>query len=62
MPKENDFYQNLEPVLSCKDYTVSNEIYQLKKNIEYDMFVTIPVPDNLQNYYKSENYISHTDS
>jgi len=26
------------------------------------MLVTIPVPKNLSNYYKSEDYISHTDS
>lgn len=31
-------------------------------NKEFDMLVTSPVPVNLENYYKSEAYISHTDS
>ena len=62
MNKKIDFYKNLEPFLECKDYTVSGEIYQVKKNTEFDMLVTVPVPKNLGDYYKSENYISHTDS
>ena len=62
MKKKIDFYKNLEPFLECKDYTVSGEIYQVKKNTEFDMLVTVPVPKNLGDYYKSENYISHTDS
>jgi SAM-dependent methyltransferase len=62
MNKKIDFYKNLEPFLECKDYTVSGEVYQVKKNTEFDMLVTVPVPKNLGDYYKSENYISHTDS
>jgi 2-polyprenyl-3-methyl-5-hydroxy-6-metoxy-1,4-benzoquinol methylase len=62
MNEKIDFYKNLEPFLECKDYTVSGEIYQVKKNTEFDMLVTVPVPKNLGDYYKSENYISHTDS
>jgi 2-polyprenyl-3-methyl-5-hydroxy-6-metoxy-1,4-benzoquinol methylase len=62
MTKGKDFYQNLQPFLSCKDYTVSGEIYQVMMNEEYEMLVTYPVPKNLAAYYKSERYISHTDS
>jgi 2-polyprenyl-3-methyl-5-hydroxy-6-metoxy-1,4-benzoquinol methylase len=62
MTKEKDFYQNLQPFLSCKDHTVSGEVYKVMINKEYDMLVTTPVPKNLASYYKSENYISHTDS
>jgi 2-polyprenyl-3-methyl-5-hydroxy-6-metoxy-1,4-benzoquinol methylase len=62
MNKKIDFYKNLQPFLDCKDYTVSGEIYQVKKNTEFDMLVTVPVPKNLGDYYKSEDYISHTDS
>jgi len=62
MNKKIDFYKNLQPFLDCKDYTVSGEVYQLKKNSEFDMLVTVPVPGNLADYYKSEDYISHTDS
>jgi 2-polyprenyl-3-methyl-5-hydroxy-6-metoxy-1,4-benzoquinol methylase len=31
-------------------------------NPAYEMLVTSPVPENLKEYYKSEDYISHTDS
>ena len=62
MSKKIDFYQNLEPYLVCKDYTVSHEEYQVMFNKEFDMLVTIPVPKNISDYYKSEDYISHTDS
>ncbi|WP_148869481.1 class I SAM-dependent methyltransferase [Tenacibaculum adriaticum] len=53
---------NLEPFLNSIDYTVSKEEYQLLFNKEFDMLVTQPVPKNLGDYYKSEDYISHTDS
>jgi 2-polyprenyl-3-methyl-5-hydroxy-6-metoxy-1,4-benzoquinol methylase len=62
MEKEKDFYKNLQPFLSCKDHTVSDEVYQVMINNEYDMLVTSPVPENVADYYKSEDYISHTDS
>ena len=62
MTEEIDLYQNLEPFLNCKDNTVSDEVYQVMVNKEYEMLVTNPVPANLSDYYKSENYISHTDS
>ena len=62
MAKEKNFYQDLQPFLNCKDHTVSNEVYQVMINKKYDMLVTNPVPDNLSDYYKSEDYISHTDS
>jgi len=62
MTEEKDFYQNLQPFLSCKDHTVSGEVYKVMINKEYDMLVTTSVPKNLASYYKSENYISHTDS
>jgi 2-polyprenyl-3-methyl-5-hydroxy-6-metoxy-1,4-benzoquinol methylase len=62
MTKEKDFYQNLQPFLSCKDHIVSGKVYKVMINKEYDMLVTTPVPQNLASYYKSENYISHTDS
>ena len=62
MTKEIDFYQNLQSYLKCKDYTVSNEEYEVMFNKEFDMLVTTPVPKNISDYYKSEDYISHTDS
>ena len=62
MTKEIDFYQNLQSYLKCKDYTVSNEEYEVMFNKEFDMLVTTSVPKNISDYYKSEDYISHTDS
>ena len=62
MSNKIDFYKNLQPYLECKDYTVSGDVYQVQLNKEFEMLVTTPVPKNLEDYYKSENYISHTDA
>lgn len=62
MKKEKELYKNLVPCMSCKDYTVSQESYELLRNPKYNMLVTLPVPADLENYYKSEDYISHTDA
>jgi 2-polyprenyl-3-methyl-5-hydroxy-6-metoxy-1,4-benzoquinol methylase len=50
--------------LTCKDYTVSSEKFNLVYNEEFDMLETSPQPklENLGSYYESEDYISHTDS
>lgn len=46
------------------DYSVSKEIFQLEMHPKFEILVTRPQPDsdNLAAYYKSEDYISHTDS
>ncbi len=62
MNEEKDLYKNLKPYLNCIDYTVSNESYEVMYNEQLDMLVTSPLPKDLHNYYKSEDYISHTDS
>jgi len=62
MGKEKDLYKGLEPFLNCKDHTVSLETYEIMINEKYDLLVTSPVPVDLSEYYKSESYISHTDS
>ncbi|UAB86378.1 class I SAM-dependent methyltransferase [Zunongwangia sp. SCSIO 43204] len=46
----------------CKDHLVSGEEYRLEKWKHYDILKTQPVPENLSAYYKSEDYISHTDA
>ncbi len=50
--------------LKVKDYSVSGEEFELIHNSEFDYLETTPLPssENLPNYYKSEDYISHTDS
>lgn len=62
MIKEKELYKGLKPFMSCKDYTVSQESYELLLNKDYEMMVTLPVPSDLENYYKSEEYISHTNA
>lgn len=46
-----------------KDYSVSNEEFELKHDSKYDYLCTFPAPspEDLPRYYESENYISHTD-
>ncbi len=53
-----------EAILLCKDHTVSGEVFQLHHDKKYEMLVTFPRPDlsKLSSYYKSEDYISHTDA
>ena len=62
MGKKRELHKRLVPFINCKDYTVSGETYEVMFNPEYDMMVTSPVPVDLENYYQSEDYISHTDS
>ncbi|MEX0360002.1 MAG: class I SAM-dependent methyltransferase [Allomuricauda sp.] len=48
--------------LKTKDYSVSNEEFDLLYDAELDMLVTQPQPEDLFRYYESEAYISHTDA
>ncbi|MEP5338877.1 MAG: class I SAM-dependent methyltransferase [Algibacter sp.] len=50
--------------LKVKDFSVSGEEFELIENSEYGFLETTPQPssDKLPEYYKSEDYISHTDS
>ncbi|WP_397364173.1 class I SAM-dependent methyltransferase [Olleya sp. R77988] len=50
--------------LKVKDHSVSGEEFQLVKNKTYGFLETIPKPslEDLPEYYKTEDYISHTDS
>ncbi len=47
--------------MKIKDYSVSKESFELVYDSEYDLFKTVPIPQNLEKYYQSEDYISHTD-
>ena len=53
-----------EVYLTCKDYTVSNKSFDLLYNKSLDLLETFPQPSvkELPYFYKSEAYISHTDS
>ena len=53
-----------EPFLECKDYTVSNECFNIVTCQCCNFKFTNPRPTDecIGNYYKSEDYISHSDS
>lgn len=48
--------------LKIKDHSFSQEEFDLIYDAELDKYITTPVPQNLEDYYKTENYISHTDA
>ncbi|MGB5498627.1 MAG: class I SAM-dependent methyltransferase [Maribacter sp.] len=52
----------MKSYLKTKDYTVTGEEFELLYDESLKMLVTRPQPLDLDKYYKSENYISHTDS
>lgn len=51
-----------KPYLRTKDYTLTGEEFDLIWNEKYDMLITNPKPNELNIYYESQDYISHTDS
>lgn len=54
--------QNPEVFLVVKDHHFSKEEFNIVKNPESGLLQTEPVPVNLDDYYSSPDYISHTDS
>ena len=50
--------------ITVKDHSVSGEEFQLLHNKNLDLLETFPQPssEELPEYYKSEDYISHTDT
>ncbi len=52
----------MKPYLKTRDYSVSQEEFELRHDEERDMLVTFPEPKDLERYYESEAYISHTDA
>lgn len=62
--KKFEFKSNGIYLENLKDFSVSNEEFSLHINNEFQILKTEPFPNlkNLQFYYSSEEYISHTDS
>ena len=48
--------------LKTKDHSVSKENFELHLDEDLNMLVTQPQPENLNPYYDSAGYISHTDA
>jgi 2-polyprenyl-3-methyl-5-hydroxy-6-metoxy-1,4-benzoquinol methylase len=57
-------HNKFEVKLSVKDYTVSNETFNIAECQNCSLRFTQKIPDETQigRYYQSEEYISHTDS
>ncbi|WP_044401179.1 class I SAM-dependent methyltransferase [Lacinutrix sp. Hel_I_90] len=53
-----------QPYIKVQDHSVSGETFQLIHNQEMDYLETTPQPslEKLPDYYKSEDYISHTNA
>lgn len=56
-------FSNAKHFLNVKDYSVSQETFELLYDEDLDMLITHPQPslEKLPSYYESVDYISHTD-
>lgn len=52
----------MQTFLKTKDFAVSGEEFRLLHDQELDMLITDPQPEDIDRYYLSTSYISHTDS
>ena len=48
------------PILKLRDYFLSGEDFQLFKDSDTQILKTLPVPENLDAYYESDEYLSHS--
>lgn len=53
---------DFEPTLQAKDYTVTSETFTIQSCSQCGLLITSPRPyaEELEKYYKSDNYISHS--
>jgi SAM-dependent methyltransferase len=49
----------LRPQYSVRDYLVSQEVFNVFYDSDWDMLLTLPVPENLASYYESKDYAPH---
>lgn len=54
--------KGVEIVLETKDYMVSGECFTIVRRPGQSYLETQPVPLNLDKYYESDSYVSHTDA
>ena len=47
---------------TVKDHAVTGETFSIKRHPEFNMWMTEPIPENLDPYYNSADYISHSDA
>lgn len=53
--------ETLKVLATTKDFMVTQEAFSIVESGREGVLVTRPVPDDLDSYYQSEAYISHTD-
>ena len=55
---------NFNKFITCKDFTVSQEVFTIVecKDCRFKYTNPRPEPENIGNYYKSTDYISHSDT
>ncbi|UOY08852.1 class I SAM-dependent methyltransferase [Muricauda sp. SCSIO 64092] len=51
----------MKSYLKTNDFFLSNEAFELLYDEKLDMLVTSPQPVNIEKYYETDNYISHSD-
>lgn len=59
---ERDFSDFKKCYLTTRDFFLSGESFDLLIDEELELLKTDPIPHNLSDYYKSDNYISHSDT
>jgi len=52
----------MKTYLKTKDFAYSQQEFTLQYDEELEMLCTHPVPSDIEKYYESEGYISHTDA
>ena len=60
MNKNQVLHNHLKPYKKVKDHFLSGEEFDVLYNEDFEMLVTSPVPQNLNSYYDSAAYISHS--
>ncbi len=61
MSLEKDIRNTTSCFLECKDYLATKDTFEILKNDSFNILFTSPVPNNLEEYYKGDDYLSHND-
>jgi len=56
--------ERLKPFIACKDFTVSKSVFQIVEceGCKFKFTSPRPSPNEIGTYYKSEEYVSHSDT
>lgn len=62
MITQENIINNSSEYITTEDYSLTGEKFELRKNSEYEILITNPIPKKIDKYYDFDEYISHTDS